>query len=103
MNETEKMQRLHQRAVFGESLTSEEESGLQNWYETLDRAEDSFLNNSQPIQNVEELRRNLDEVTDQTSQVSREVKNLISQNEQLRKENQELKKSLEARLLEKIV
>lgn len=102
MNETEKMQMLHQRSVRGENLNAEEKSELQNWYDVLDREEASFLNNPQPIQNVEELRRNLTEITEQTIEVSREVKNLISQNEQIRRENQELKKSLEARLLEKV-
>ena len=102
MNETEKMQTLHQRSVSGEGLTANEQTDLQNWYEKLDREEDSFLNNSQPIQNVEDLRCNLNKITEQTAEVSREVKTLISQNEQIRKENQDLKKSLEARLLEKV-
>ena len=98
----EKMQTLHQRAVLGESLTSEEYSELQSWYAALDLNEDSFLNSSQPIQNVEELRRNLTRITEQTTEISRELKILILQNEQIRKENQELKKSIEARLLEKV-
>ena len=102
MNENEKPQTLHQRSVLGESLTREEQTELQNWYETSDREENSILNNSQPVQNIEELRRNLKKITDQTAEVNREVKNLISKNEQIRRENQELKKSLEARLLEKI-
>ena len=102
MNETGKMQTLHQRSVMGESLTIAEQTALQNWYEKLDREEDSFLNNFQPIQNAEDLRRNLYNITEQIAEVSREVKTLISQNEQIRKENQDLKKSLEARLLEKV-
>ncbi len=102
MNETEKMQMLHLRSVQGEILTAEESSELQIWYENSDRQESSILNNSQPIQNVEGLRRNLSEITEQTTQVSREVKTLISQNDEIRQENQELKKSLEARLLEKV-
>ena len=102
MNDMEKMQTLHLRSVKGESLTAEEKAALQNWYETLDREEDLILNDSQSAQDAEQLRRNLLEITDQTAEVSREVKTLISQNEQIRKENQVLKKSLEARLLEKV-
>lgn len=102
MIKTEKMRTLHQRSVKGEDLSIEERTELQNWYDVLDREEDSMINDSQPIQNVEELRRNLSEIIGQTTEVSREVKNLISQNEQIRRENQELKKSLEARLLEKV-
>lgn len=103
MSETEKMQILHQRAVKGEVLTAEEQTKLQNWYETLDREEDLILNNSEPTPNIQELRRNLWEITDQTARVSREVKNLVSQNEKLRNENQALKKAIETRLLEKVV
>lgn len=102
MNETEKLQMLHQRAVKGEYLDEEEQTALQNWYDHLDREEGSLLNISPPIKNIEELRRNLTEVTDQTETVSREVKTLFSQNEILRKENQVLKQSLEARLVEKV-
>ncbi len=102
MNETEKLQSLHQRSISGENLTPQEQIELKNWYENLDRDEDSFLNNSQPIQNVEDLRRNLANITNQTAEVSREVKTLILQNEQIRKETQDLKKSLEAHLLEKV-
>ena len=102
MNETEKMQSLHLRSVKDENLTAEEQTALQNWYETSDRQEDLILNDSQSVQDVEQLRRKLLEITEQTSEASRELKTLISQNEQIRKENQALKHSLEARLLEKV-
>jgi hypothetical protein len=102
MNETEKMQTLHQRSVSGENLTTAEKAELQNWYESLDRNEYSVLNNLQPIRNVEELRLNLNKINEQTTEVSREIKNLIAQNEQIRRENQDLKKSLEVRLSEKV-
>jgi hypothetical protein len=102
MDEREKMQRLHQLSVKGSPLTAEEQTALQNWYETLDREEDAILNDSQPVRDVEELRQNLAKATDQTAEISLEVKNLVSQNEKLRSENQALKKSLEARLLEKV-
>ena len=102
MNETEKMQILHQRSVKGESLTANEQLDLQNWYENLDREEDLTLNDSDSVQDIKELRRNLTKITEQTMKVSREVKTLISQNEKTRSENQVLKKSLEARLLEKV-
>jgi hypothetical protein len=95
------MQKLHQAAVKGEVLTAEEQKALQNWYEILDREEDSILNNSQPIQNVAELRKNLAQTTKQVSKISREIGTLLKQNEDLRKENQSLKKTLESRLTEK--
>lgn len=102
MSDTKKMQALHQRSVSGKKLTGEESIALQNWYDALDREENSLINNSQPFQNVEELRRNLEQITEQTTEVSREVKILISQNEEIRQENRALKKSLKVRLLEKV-
>ena len=59
MNELDKMQRLHQKAVSGEILTAEDQIALQNWYDKLDAEEDLILNNSQPISNLDELRENL--------------------------------------------
>ena len=97
------MQRLHHLAVKGETLTAEENALLQNWYEVLDKEEDLALNNFEPIQSSNELRRNLTIITSQVAQISNDVKKLISQNDKLRKENQSLKKSLESQLLEKVV
>lgn len=100
---SKQMQRLHQMAVKGEPLTAEEQSTLQNWYEILDSQENSILNNSEPIQSPNELRKNFANITNQVAQISKEVKKLVSQNDKLRKENQALKKSLEAHLLERVV
>lgn len=97
-----KMQRLHQLAVKGETLTAEEQNALQNWYEVLDNEEGLALNNFEPIQSSSELRKNLTNITNQVAQISNDVKKLISQNDKLRKENQALKKSLESQLLEKV-
>ena len=102
MNENEKMQKLHQLAVKGETLTAEEKVALQNWYENLDREEDSILNNSQAVQNTQILRENLNQTTKQIAKISREIETLVGQNEKLRKENQSLKNALESRLLEKV-
>lgn len=46
MSETEKLQMLHQRAVFNEVLTAEEQTALQNWYDKLDHEEEMMLKNS---------------------------------------------------------
>ena len=102
MNETEKMQRLHQLAVNGETLTAEEQTALQNWYEILDCEEDSILNNFQPIQSSADLREYLVETTKQVAVISREIESLVAQNSNLRNENQSLRKTLESRLMEKV-
>ena len=102
MNKTEKMQRLHQLVVKGETLTAEQQTALQNWYEILDREEDSILNDSQPIQNSADLREYLAETTKQVAVISREIESLVAQNSNLRNENQSLRKALESRLLEKV-
>ncbi|MBA4120863.1 MAG: hypothetical protein H0X72_00170 [Acidobacteria bacterium] len=93
MNEAKKMQRLHQLSVKGETLTAVEQTALQNWYENLDREEELILNDSQPIQNAEELREQLADTTKQSVKISREIESLISQNTALRNENQSLKNS----------
>lgn len=101
MIKSEEMQKLHQSAIAGASLTSEEQTLLQNWYQELDRDEDLILNDSPPAGDLKDLRRNLTEIADQTARVSLEIKTLVAQNERLRGENQALRKSLEARLVEK--
>lgn len=102
MNETEKMQRLHQRAIRGEALTDEENGALQDWYEALDREEDSILNQSQPAQSFEKLHEYLAQTTKKVAEISREIEALVEQNANLRNENQSLIKILESRLLEKV-
>ena len=102
INDTEKMQRLHQLSVAGKTLTEEENSALQNWYETLDREEDSILNNSKLTQSPEELREHMAQTTQKIAEVSREIEALVKQNANLRNENQVLKQTLESRLLEKV-
>lgn len=102
MNELDKMQRLHQKAVSGEILTAEDQIALQNWYDKLDAEEDLILNNSQPISNLDELRENLAKANKQVAKISRENNTLSKQNETLRKENQALKNALESRLMEKV-
>lgn len=101
MNETEKMQNLHQLAVKNEILSVQEQSALQNWYDVSDREEELILNDSQPVQNIKDLRQQLIATTKQTVKISREVESLILRNEILRNENQSLRKTLEERLLEK--
>lgn len=103
MNETKRMQRLHQSAVEGETLTADEQVALQNWYETLDREEDLILNDSPPLQNSADfLRERLADTTKQVAIVSREIESLVAQNSNLRDENQSSRKTLESRLLEKV-
>lgn len=87
MNETEKMQRLHQLAVKGETLTAEEQTALQNWYETSDREEDSMINRSLENKNSQDLREQLASVAKQIVKISGEVKSLSRRNAALRDEN----------------
>lgn len=101
-NKDSEMQRLHQEAVRGKTLTAEERRALENWYETLDREENSILNDSESVQNISELRNNLSQTTKQIVKISREIEILLAQNEDLRKENQTLKKKLESRLSERV-
>lgn len=102
MDKLKRMQKLHQLAVKGEALTAEDQTALQNWYQTLDREEDLILNNSQLTENSQDLREYLADTTRQVAKISREVETLVVQNATLRNENRALRKSLEERLLEKV-
>jgi hypothetical protein len=101
MSEIETMQKLHQLSVKGEVLSVEEQTALQNWYESLDREEDLLLNKPKP-QNSQTLQNNLANTTKQITKISREIELLVTQNATLRNENQALRKTLESRLLEKV-
>lgn len=101
-NKNSDMQKLHQAIISGKTLMAEERKALENWYETLDREENSILNDFQPIRNISELRITISQTTKQIAKISGEIETLLTQNEDLRKENQTLKKALESRLLEKI-
>ncbi|HEV8157699.1 MAG TPA: hypothetical protein VGP58_01625, partial [Pyrinomonadaceae bacterium] len=83
MKEAKKLQRLHQLSVKGEILTATEQTALQNWYKTLDREEELILNNSQPIQDTEDLREQLADTTKQVAKISREIESLVAQNSNL--------------------
>ncbi len=95
MNESEKMQKLHQRSVNGEVLMDVEQAALQEWYVALDREEDSALNQSYTFQGAQD---HLVSTTKQVAKISREIESLVSQNAALRNENQTLRKTLESRL-----
>ena len=64
MTETEKMRKLHLLAVKGESLTTREKVELQNWYENLDREEDSILNDSHPAFETKQMPEQLTSITE---------------------------------------
>ncbi len=102
MNETKKMQRLHELSVKGEVLTAEEQAALQNWYEILDREENSMLNQLPENQNPQDLRQQISYAAKQITKISGEIESLVIQNAALRNENQTLRKSVEGRLTEKV-
>lgn len=101
MNESKKMQNLHQRAALGETLTAQEQTALRDWYKTLDREEDSILNVSQKTEDTEALREHLSNTTKQIVEISRDIETLVEENAGLRRENEVLRKILEARLVER--
>ncbi len=102
MNEAKKLQRLHQLSVKGEILTATEQTALQNWYETLDREENSILNQSSENKSSRNLREQLSNAAKQITKISGEIESLVIQNADLRNENQRIRKSVEERLVEKV-
>ncbi len=101
MSETETMRKLHQLSVTGKILSAEEQTVLQNWYESLDNEEDKFLNKSK-AEDSQILPNYLTNATKQIAQISHEIESLVFHNASLRSENQALRQTLESRLLEKV-
>ena len=102
MSKVEEMQELHRRAIAGETLTAEESSVLQDWYEVMDAEEDAILNGSHSQRSSADLRENLFKATRQISRISNEIEALTTQNAKLRSENHALRKAVEATLLERV-
>jgi hypothetical protein len=101
MSETEMMQKLHQLSATGKVLSAEENTALQNWYETLDSEEDKLLNKLKP-ENSQTLQNNLAKASQKVAYITKEIESLVFHNANLRSENQALRKTLESRLLEKV-
>lgn len=99
MTETEKMQQLHHRATIGEELSPDEQKNLQNWYDKLDREEESINRNNRQV-DLEAIRKWVAKTVDEIEKKSNENAVLRKQNEQIRKENLRLKEILESRLVE---
>ncbi len=99
MTETEKMQQLHHRATIGEELSPDEQKNLQNWYDKLDREEESINRNNRQV-DLEAIRKRVAKTVDEIEKKSNENAVLRKQNEQIRKENLRLKEILESRLVE---
>lgn len=99
MTETEKMQQLHHRATIGEELSPDEQKNLQNWYDKLDREEESINRNNRQV-DLEAIRKRVAKTVDEIEKKSNENAVLRKQNEQIRRENLRLKEILESRLVE---
>ncbi len=102
MTETEKMQQLHHRATIGEELSSDEQKNLQNWYDKLDREEESINRNNRQV-DLEAIRKRVAKTVDEIEKKSNDNAVLRKQNEQIKKENLRLKEILESRLVEQAV
>ncbi len=102
MNETKKMQRLHQRRACGEILSAEEQKALENWYKILDREEEIQINSRNRSVDIVGLRNELSKTLAQIAAVRREIEATAAQNEVLRRQNQQLEKQIETRLAEQL-
>ncbi len=92
---------LHDRMTKGETLSSEEQTALQIWYDEQDRAEDSLFGQGSPNSDTARLREQLNTGLSEVVQAAKEVERLTEQNEILRRENAKLREAVESRLLDK--
>lgn len=102
MTDTEKMQQLHHRASLGETLSAEENTVLQNWYDELDR-EEAYINRDNREIDLDTMRENLGKTYEQIAAVSAENVRLFKHSEKLRRENDALRRQIAARFAEQTV
>ena len=101
MTNTEKMQQLHHRASLGETLSAEECSALQSWYDELDREEAVMLNNNKnKVENPIDWREKYNATITEIARTATAIEQIAKQNEALRHENQKLREIAAKRLPE---
>lgn len=88
------MQMLHNRAVNGESLTSEERALLDAWYDEQDQLEyDEIIGEPKSFPALP-LQQLLDELAVATEQ----LQTVLSENEQLKAQNDQLRRTIAQQL-----
>jgi hypothetical protein len=88
---------LHARAVRGETLSSEEQAQLEDWYAAQDRAEANRLNSNISAKTVELLQAEIDSALAQLADTIKRIQEVYAENTALRRENAALLRQLAER------
>lgn len=101
MTDTEKMQQLHHRASLGETLSAEESTALQNWYDALDLEEEAmFSRHKNEVESSIDWREKYNSTITEIARTAANIEKIAKQNEVLRLENQKLREIVAKRLPE---
>ena len=85
---------LHDRVTQGISLTSEEQSRLQDWYTIQDRTEISELGLAKEDTRTTVLQEQVEKTLAQLVNVTKRIQELTAENEVLRDDNIQLRQKL---------
>ncbi len=80
---------LHDQFTRGKSLSAEEQSLLQEWYDIQDHIENNLLINDENV--MENLQMQLDKSLDQLIIVTKQIQEIAAENEALKQEIFELR------------
>ncbi len=96
MNLEENAKQLHDCATRGETLTTEEQSLLQAWYDQQDQAELQQLGLTAPVAEdatlPNQIPNQIKATIEQIAVTAAQIQTLTTQNEALRRENQLLRR-----------
>ena len=90
--------KLHDRSSRGETLSTEEQKQLQDWYATQDTFESDLLGLTTSENRVTSLQSQVDAALTQLMTVTKRIQEVASENETLRREIAALRHQLRQRL-----
>ena len=90
--------KLHDRFSRGETLSTEEQKELENWYASQDTAESKMLGLSISEKTVASIQTQIDAALAQLLTVTKRIQEVASENETLRREIATLRRQLVQRL-----
>jgi cell division protein FtsB len=87
---------LHNRVTRGESLSSEEQALLEEWYSLQDSAEQQILISTSNEKELANLRTQVETMLAQLTTVTQRIQEIAAENESLKREIALLQRQLQA-------
>jgi hypothetical protein len=87
-------QHLHNKAMRGEPLSTEEQAQLEQWYTRLDREEGEMLSRTSTLPEIATLQAQVDAAVAQLVTTAQRIQTLTAENEAARREVADLKRQL---------